>query len=132
MRFGQSLFQIVLVFLLIHRIQLLAIPVALAVAASVGLATFFIREYSSVVHSSDELFRDQWRWFWLPLLGSMGLAAGMAVALRPQTMVAAVLAVALYWAADGCFLLAINKTLRREARQFFIWMFATASVAAAR
>lgn len=131
-RFGQSLFQIVLVFLLIHRIKLLAIPVALAVAAAVGLATFFIREYSSVVHSSESLFRDQWKWFWLPLLGSMGLAAGVEVAFRPQTIVAAVLAVVLYWAVDGCFLLAINKTLRVETRQLFIWISATASLVAAR
>jgi O-antigen/teichoic acid export membrane protein len=131
-RFGQSLFQIALVFLLIHRIKLLAIPVALAVAAAVGLATFFIREYSSAVHSSDALAREQWKWFWLPLLGSLGLAAGIAVALRPQTIVAAALAVILYWVADGCFLLAINKTLRLEARELFTWMSATASLAVAR
>ena len=131
-RFGQSLFQIVLVFLLIHRIKLLAIPIALAVAAAISLAAFFIREYSTVVHCSDELFRDQWKWFWLPLLGSMGLAAGIAVALKPQTVVAAVLAVILYWAVDGCFLLAINKALRAEARQLCVWMSATASLVAAR
>ena len=131
-RFAQSLFQIVLVFLLIHRIRLLAIPVALAVAASMGLAAFFIREYSSVVHSSDALFRDQWKWFWLPLLGSMSLAAGIAAAFRPQTIAAALVAVVLYWVADGCFLLAINRTLRGEARQLFVWMSATASLVGAR
>jgi O-antigen/teichoic acid export membrane protein len=131
-RFGQSLFQIALVFLLIHRVKLLAIPIALAVAAGVGLATFFIREYSTAVHSSDALVREQWKWFWLPLLGSMSLAAGIAVAFSPQTILAAALAVVLYWAVDGCFLLSINKTLRVEARQIFTWMSATASFAAAR
>ena len=131
-RFGQSLFQMLLVFALIHEIKLLAIPIALAVAAAIGLATFFIRTYSSVVHSSGSLARDQWKWFWLPLVGSIGVASLIAVAFRPQTIPAAALAVIFYWAVDSCFLLAISGTLRSEAHRLCTRMAATAAFVAAR
>jgi hypothetical protein len=127
-----SVFQLVLVFLLIHQIRLLAIPIALALVAAIGLSAFYIRKYSFLVHDSDALFRDQWKWFWLPLAGSMALATSIALAARPQSITATVCAEALYAVLDSCFLLAVNEALRVEVRQLFAWMLATASFANAR
>jgi O-antigen/teichoic acid export membrane protein len=126
-RFGQSVLQLLLVFLLIHHAKLLAIPIALAVAAAVGLTNFFIPQYSFAVHHSDLLARDQWKWFWLPIIGSMGLATGIAVAFRPQTIPAAVIAAVFYWITDAVFLFVVSKDLRAEARQAYSLIFATTS-----
>lgn len=115
-RAAQSAFQMLVVFILIHQIKLLAIPVALALAAALGLTTFFIRTYSSAVGASGELWRGQWRWFWLPLLGSIGLATALALTFRPQTIAAAIFVSVFYWIVDGTFLLAVNEPLRAEAR----------------
>lgn len=131
-RLAQSLFQMLLVFALIRQAKLLAIPIALALSAAVGLAAYFIRAYSWAVHGSGELVRKQWRWFWLPLLGSITLAAGMAFAFRPQTIAAAVLVSVAYWVCDALFLLAVNEPLRGEARLVFRQVATFASLVAAR
>jgi hypothetical protein len=131
-RLGQAALQMLLVFVFIHQIKLLAIPVALALAAAVGLTAFFIRTYSAAIGASEELWREQWKWFWLPLLGSIGLATGLALALRPQTISAAVLVSILYWILDGTFLLVLNASLRIEARLAFSQIATFAGLSAAR
>ena len=118
-RLAQAALQMLLVLALIHHFQLMAIPISLALAAAVGLTAFFIRSYSVAVGASHELWREQWKWFWLPLLGSIGLATGLALAFKPQTIAAAILVCALYWVLDGTFLLAANAPLRVEARLVF-------------
>jgi O-antigen/teichoic acid export membrane protein len=131
-RFAQSIFQMLLVFALIRRVKLLAIPIALALAAAVALAAFFIRTYSEAVNGSGKLLREQWKWFWLPSLGSIGLATGIALAFRPETIAAAVRTTIGYWFADAFFLLLVNSSLREEARQALRQASALASFAAAR
>jgi O-antigen/teichoic acid export membrane protein len=118
-RLGQSVLQMLLVFLLIHRIRLVAIPAALAISAAVGLTAYFIQQYSSTVHGSNSHARCQWKWFWLPSLGSIALATVIAVAARPQTILGAAVSTIVYWTIDGIFLLAINKALRDEALQLY-------------
>jgi O-antigen/teichoic acid export membrane protein len=118
-RLGQSILQMLLVFLLIHHIRLVAIPVALAISAAVGLTAYFIQKYSSAVHGSSSVARSQWKWFWLPLLGSIALATVIAITAKPQSIASAAIAAIFYWTIDGIFLLAISKALRAEAAHFY-------------